>query len=87
MTLADVVEHLAALDPRATIYAERPWRADARAVVAMEPDDGSIPEAAGGLDYFLEVDAALEAATVSNARTRVERVLHYAENDAFLLDP
>jgi hypothetical protein len=87
VTLAEVVEQLEALDPGATIYAARPWRAKARAVVAVEPDDGSVPREAAGLDYFLEVDVALEAATVSNARTRIERVLHYAANDAFLLDP
>jgi hypothetical protein len=35
---------------------------------------------------LLEADIALEAATVSSAGTRFERVLYYAENDAFLFD-
>jgi hypothetical protein len=86
MTLAEVVERLDRLDADATIYAARPWSADARAVVAFEPEDGSIPSEAAGLEYFLEVDVALEAATVSTAGTRLERVLYYAENDAFLFD-
>jgi len=34
----------------------------------------------------LEVYLALEAATASDAGTRFERVLYYAENDAFLRD-
>jgi hypothetical protein len=86
MTLAEVVERLEGLDADATIYAARPWDADARAVVAAEPEDGSIPPEAAGLEYFLEVDAAIEAATVSTAGTRFTRVLYYAENDAFLFD-
>jgi hypothetical protein len=86
MTLAEVVECLDRLDADATVYAERPWSADARAVVAFEPEDGSIPPEAAGLEYFLEVDVALAAATVSTAGTRFERVLYYAENDAVLFD-
>jgi hypothetical protein len=87
VTLAEVVEHLEGLDADATIYAARPWTADARAAVAVAPEDGySIPPEAAGLEYFLEVDIALDAATVSSARTRFERVLYYAENDAFLFD-
>lgn len=59
MTLAEVIERLEALDADATIYAARPWSADARAVVAVEPEDGSMPETAASLDYFLEVDVAV----------------------------
>jgi hypothetical protein len=86
VTLAEVVEHLEELDADATIFAARPWSANARAVVAVEPDDGSIPPEAAGLEYFLEVDVALEAVAVSSAGTRFERVLYYAESDAFLFD-
>ena len=86
VTLGEVIEHLEAQDPYATIYAEQPWDVDARAVVAREPDDGSGSPKADGLDYFLEVDLALEAASASRAGTRFARVLHYAVNDAFLLD-
>ena len=86
MTLAEAIEQLEALDADATIYAGKPWSADARVVVAVEPEDGSMPKEAAGLDYFLEADVALEAATVSSTGTRFERVMHYAENDAFLFD-
>jgi len=86
MTLAEIVEQLDGMDSDATIYAARPWSADARAIVIREPEDGSRPVEAADLDYFLEVNVALEAANVSNAGTRFERVLHYAENDAFLFD-
>ena len=81
------VEQLEALDPGATIYAAKPWTADARTVVAVEPEDASrVRVDAADFEYFLEVDVALEAATVSSAGTRFERVLYYAENDVFLFD-
>jgi hypothetical protein len=84
--LDDLIQQLERLDPDATIYAGKPWNSGTRAVVAVEPEDGSIPPDAAGLDYFLEVYLALEAATASDAGTRFERVLYYAENDAFLRD-
>lgn len=84
--LAEVVERLETLDPEATIYAERPFSADSRALVAIEPEDGSTPPEAAALDYFMEVDIALEAAEVSKTGTRLDRVLYYAENDAYLFD-
>jgi hypothetical protein len=86
VTLGDAVEHLEDLDRAATIYAARPWSEDARAVVAVEAEDGSVPREAAGLTYFLEVSIALEAAPVSLARTRFERVLYYAHNDAYLFE-
>jgi hypothetical protein len=75
-----------ASSPTPPIYAARPWGADARAVVALEPEDGSFPPEAAGLEYFLEVEVAIKAATVSTAGTRFTQVLYYAENDAFLFD-
>jgi hypothetical protein len=74
VTLAEVVEHLEGLDADATIHAARPWSAEAAAVVAVEPEDGSIPPEAVGLEYFLEVAVALEAATVSSTGTRLGTV-------------
>lgn len=84
MTLGDAVEQLETLDADATIYAAKPWSVDARTVVAVEPEDGSVPDEAAELEYFLEVADALDAATVSSDGTRFERVVYYAENDAFL---
>lgn len=86
VTLAQVIDQLEALDTDATIYAERPFRAESRAVVAVEPEDGSTPAEAIGLDYFIEVDIALQAAGCSAIGTRLDRVLYYGENDAYLLD-
>jgi hypothetical protein len=40
MTLADVIERLDDLDELATIYAQSPWSAGSRAVVAVEPEGG-----------------------------------------------
>jgi len=65
----------------------------ARAVVATEPGDGSVPPTAAGLTYLLEVDAAREAIEVWRAwrpgraptlDDKVAAVAHYAENDAWL---
>jgi hypothetical protein len=83
MRLEDIVERLEVFDNDATIYAETPWRPDARAVVAIEPEDGSLPAEAIGLTYFLEVDIALDAARGTTG-SRFQRVLYYAENDAYL---
>jgi hypothetical protein len=86
VTLGEAIEQLETLDADATIYAAKPWSVDARAVVAVEPEDGSVPEEAAGLEDLLEVAVAMEAATASRAGTRFERVVYYAENDAFLFD-
>jgi hypothetical protein len=86
VTLGEVIERLEGLDPDATIYVAKPWSVGSRTVVAQEPGDGSTPRGAVGLDYFLEVAVAVEAALVSETGTWFERVLHYAENDAFLFD-
>jgi hypothetical protein len=86
VTLGEIVEQLDGMDEGATIYAARPWSAEARALVVREPEDGSLTAEAADLDYFLEVSVALEAANVSDAGTRFGRVLYYAENDAFLFD-
>jgi hypothetical protein len=86
MTLGELVDRLEELDRDATIYAARPWDARARAAVAVEANGGAPSADAPDLEYFLEVEAALEAAQASTAATRFERVLYYAENDAFLFD-
>jgi hypothetical protein len=86
VTLAEVIEQLEDLDKDATIYAAKPWGPDAQAVVAVESEDGAMSVSAGRLYYFLEVDIALEAARASSAGTPFHRVLHYAENEAFLFD-
>ncbi len=95
MTLSDVIERLDEFDDELTIYAERApdFAPSSRAVVARDPADGSLPPAAAGLDYFLEIDTAKEAIEVwSEWRdgaepTRADRfgaVWYYAVNDAYL---
>ena len=84
MLLAEVIERLQDLGQTATIYAQKPWTAGSRCVVAVEPEDGSLPAEARGLDYFLEVDLALEARTVGTAGTSIDRVIYYATHDAYL---
>ena len=61
-SLQDLVENLADIDPEMTIYAVEPWTGKSRAVVAMEPEEGGLPEEAvsAGAAYFLEVFLALD---------------------------
>ncbi len=74
-----------------TIYADSA-SPRARAVVAMETGDGSVPSPARGLTYVLEVAAAREAIEFWRARRpgtstldgKVAAVTYYAEKDAWL---
>jgi hypothetical protein len=92
MTVRDVIARLDELDEDETIYAESA-APEARAVVAAEPEDGSLPEAAAGLPYLLEVALAKEAVEVWRAwrpgrsptlEDKLEAIAYYAENDAWL---
>jgi hypothetical protein len=83
-SLADVVRRLSDFDPGQTIYAKRPWSGSSEAVVAQEPEGGSVPTEAQGLEYFLEVDLALDAAQAFEPDRRLEAVIYYAEHDAYL---
>jgi predicted secreted protein len=84
MTLADVIEHLDDLDESATIYAQSPWSAESRAVVAVEPEGGLPPAEAAGLEYFLEVNVARDIAALASSAACLDSVIYYAENDAYL---
>jgi hypothetical protein len=94
-TLGVLLDSIDELDPDLTIYAPatRPLSAEARAIVAQEPDDGALPPAAEGLVYLLEVPTAKEVIQVwTDWRTgrrpttadRVTAVVHYADNDSYL---
>ena len=63
MTLREVIDRLDEFADDDTIYAES-IHPTARAVVATEPEDGSIPCGAAGLAYLLEVAAARDAIEV-----------------------
>ena len=92
MTLRYVVARLDQFADEETIYADSANPA-ARAVVAAEPEDGSVPPTAVGLTYLLEVAAAREAIDVWRAwrpgrsptlDDQLAAVTYYAENDAWL---
>jgi len=90
--LAKVVERLAELDSRDTIYASEPWTEGSDAIVALEPERGGVPPEAAevGMKYFLEVSiardfvedwiAALDEKPSSSAIC--QRLIRYAIYDA-----
>lgn len=92
MTLLDVVTNLDTFDSESTIYAAEPWSRTSAAVVATEPDDGSVPRDAAslGATYFIEVFVAHEflAGWKSSVNPdaseteQCERLIQYAINDA-----
>jgi hypothetical protein len=85
-TLDDLIRALAGEQPELrTIYAENPWTPRSRAIVAEQPEDGSLdpPPGAPGFRYFLEAGTALDVASCY-PQNPVEAVIYYAENDAYL---
>lgn len=95
MMVSDVLTNLSAYDDDLTIYAvtDPEWTACSEAIVARELDDGSIPQEAAGLQYFIEVYLAKDvlrvwsdwrAGTTPTAEQACEAVIYYAVNDAYL---
>lgn len=62
MNLYQVLSSLADFDDEETIYAKEPWSLASEAIVAVEPEDGSLPGDAQtkGLSYFVEIFVAKE---------------------------
>ena len=92
MTLRQVIDRLEEFADDGTIYAAS-TSPTARAVVATELEDGSVPPVAAGLAYLLEVAAAREAIQVwadwregkkPTLKDKLEAVTYYAQNDAWL---
>lgn len=91
-TLQAIVANLSSYDDDLTIYAVRPWHCRANAVVALEPDDGAVPDtaAACGAVYFLEVSVAKDFLNGWSANQQrevspeeqCERLIRYAVDDA-----
>ena len=90
--LQELIARLDSLPDDETIYAAEA-SPTAPAVVAHEPEDGSTPRAAIGLEYLLEVARAKEAVDVWSAwrngaaptlDDKLAAVIHYATNDSFL---
>ena len=95
MTLGTLLDSIQEYDDSLTIYAskEPAWTDQSEAVVALAPDDGSIPAVAKGLSYLLEVCVAKEVLSVwstwrSGAQPgreeRCDAVIHYATHDSYL---
>jgi hypothetical protein len=92
MRLVDIVKKIHEFDRTHTIYAAKPWHADSLAVVEYEPDDGSIPPIASGLNllYFLEIEIARDVLEGWNLNIEgtpsdhemCQRLVKYARDDA-----
>jgi len=89
-TLAEVVDSLEAFNEDSCIFARKPWRTDAPAIVALLTDDFRIPAEMtdGGFEYFLEIHVAKEVLKLFENRQPTPQecrdlILYYAENDAY----
>jgi hypothetical protein len=88
MNIRDVVSRLDELDEALTIFAKRPWTANAEVMLCPHDNDDEKERArAAGFDYFLEIsiakDEVLEPLRRTDIDTRLKVLLFYAENDAF----
>lgn len=92
MKLIDVINQLDSFGDESTIYVEQPWNPDSIALVAVESEEGGIPDEAAKInaEYFLEVFLAnefLEGWLANLDQTppikdQCLRLIKYAENDA-----
>jgi hypothetical protein len=93
-TLNLLVRELDHVDDDLTIYTEGGSCAgpDAPAVAALEPEDGTVPQLADGLDYLLEVFIAKEVVEVwsqwrggrrPTPAEALRAIVYYAKHDAF----
>ncbi|MGF1767345.1 hypothetical protein L4D06_08155 [Enterovibrio makurazakiensis] len=81
MTLSDVIKNIASIDADMTIYAKTPWLEDSPAFVDYEPDDGSVPDGAENMEYFLEV-FIVNQLLEDIGNIDCQRIIDYAINDA-----
>ena len=77
-TLAHVIAELSQLPDELVIYAAPRWRASSPAIACREPRDGSLPAAANGMTYMLDV-AAAKRAVRERRRWRADRTVSLAE--------
>jgi hypothetical protein len=95
MTLAELISDLENLDDDLTVYiaADSEWNASSVAVVCLEPEDGSLPPDASGMEYFLEVYLAKQVLDIwqkwregrpPTLQKKCEAIIYYAKNDAYL---
>lgn len=92
MNLYEVMTKLDAFDGETTIYFAKPWTPDSKAIVTMEPEDGSAPIEAKKrkLIYLLEVQVARDFVADWDDNLQAKHTLHekcarlirYASTDA-----
>ena len=90
MTLLQALDQLLGEDDLYTVFAKRPWSADADAVIAKLTETNATPPelTAAGYTYFLEADVARE---ILEGRTgellsrdqALSLLLYYGEFDGF----
>ncbi|TDC28854.1 hypothetical protein [Kribbella albertanoniae] len=92
MKLGEVADRIEQFDEDLTIYAARPWTIDSEA--SLEVNEDSTTRPLNGLDYFLEVDIAVEVieawsihrpGQVPTTAERCEAIVFYADNDCYLI--
>lgn len=87
MTLIEIISNINSFDEDHTIYVSRPWSSTANAVVCQEPEDGTLPTNAIGMEYFIEVFLLIEFLEDWKERKGktleevCDRIINYAEND------
>jgi len=91
LKLIDVVTNLKSYDEDLTLYVTKPWTYDSEAVLALEPDQGGLPDEAKshGAEYFIEVfvatdflDGYIENSGPKSAQEQCERLIYYALHDS-----
>lgn len=89
LTLDKIIRMLASFneDDEMVIHMRKPWSFFSECMVVPSAEGGRAVQA--GFDYFLEVSVALEvlegyAEHHFSVEEQCERLLFYAENDAFL---
>ena len=93
MKLIDAIDQLDSFDEDLTIYVDSRLVLDSEAVLACEPEDGSLPEEARGLVYFIEVYLAREVLEVwsqwrqdevPSREDKYKALVYYVKNDDYL---
>lgn len=91
-TLSELLRSARALDPAATIFAERPWGEGSRAILISHAVD-DVRDERHGMAYLLEVDLAQDVLKVwsdwrngeqPTSADSVAAVVYYAEHDAYI---
>lgn len=86
-----VIADLKSYDEELTIYVTEPWTCESEAVLALEPEQGGLPDEATslGATYFIEVfvatdflDGYIENLGPRSVADQCERLIFYARSDS-----